>query len=142
MKCISIAELREQVFRGTPDLREHITFTGVIIVLLDENGNIESIHHPPPLFTFPRAYTSTKLAQSMLDPNNLLPPDKQFSSVTFARSSVQAAFSSQSPPGIPAPTEFVRYVCVIITKWQREWRHRDQLHGEGSRIHSRAWSEC
>jgi hypothetical protein len=60
MKCLAQHAYREEVYRLTPDLREHVSLYPVVIVLLDEDGSIESIHHPPPLFIFPRAYVSIK----------------------------------------------------------------------------------
>jgi hypothetical protein len=112
MKCLTQEQYREEAYRVTSDLREHVSYLPVVIVLLDEEGNIEGIHHPPGLFIYPRAYVTTKFAESALDPRNAVESD--LSSVVFRREAQADDFVRSHPPRykLPLKGEFPRYVSA------------------------------
>jgi hypothetical protein len=107
MKCLTQDQFRREVRRLTSTIREHVTMFPVVVILLDFDGEIEAIHHVPPLWVFPRKYTSTKSAESALDPANQRP---DLNRLNFTKST--GSRFSKSPPGIPAPKEFRRYVSA------------------------------
>jgi hypothetical protein len=96
------------VFRETSELREHVTLLPPILVLLDTEGAIEAIHHLTPLWVFPREYVSSRFAESVLDPANV---DVEVLNA-LQRQARGALKFKQSPPGIPAPSEFPRFVAA------------------------------
>ena len=110
VKCLALAKYREEVYRYASKQREHITMLPPVAVLLDDEGEIESIHHMSPLFVFPRKYVNTKFAESTLDPANKLPTN-----LMEKHDLVRRGFIKESPHGIPAPTPFERYVAASTT---------------------------
>jgi hypothetical protein len=112
LKCLTQEEYREEVYRDTAELREHVSITPVIVVLLTKEGKVESIHHAPPLFTYPRKHVLLNFADSILDPENQLPAAELHSRLTFARAATATDFTAKSPKGIPAPSDFPRYVSA------------------------------
>jgi hypothetical protein len=107
MKCLTQQQSRREVRRLVSAIREHVTMVPVVVIIRDLDGELEAIHHVPPLWVFPRKYTSTKSAESALDPANQRP---DLNRLTFARAK-QNQFP-RSPPGIPTPQEFPRYVAA------------------------------
>ena len=107
VKCISQAQYRNEVYRTTSELRDHITVLPFTALILDDQSEIKEIHHLPPLFIFARKYVGTKLADSTLDPANHLPNNCTMSSKWGSK---QFARNHQST--VPAPTHFERFVAA------------------------------
>ena len=105
VECLALEMYRNEVYRYASGAREHITIFPPVLVILDDKGEIESIHHMGPLFVYPRKYTSTKFAESTLDPANQRTDDP----IVFRKRGAKAF--AKSPRGIPAPTEFPRYAA-------------------------------
>lgn len=78
----------------------------VVLILLDDQGEIESIRHLTPLWVFPRTYVLTKFAESQMDPAN------QVAKLNSIKSPRGSGRHLKSPPGLPAPTTFKRYVAA------------------------------
>jgi len=73
IKTISQKRYRQEVFRKTSTLREHISVLPFIVLKLKWEGNtctIASAHRMKPLFVLPRAHLNTRMAESILDPAN------------------------------------------------------------------------
>jgi hypothetical protein len=105
VKCLSQEKYRNEVFRTSSNVREHVTLLPPVLVMLDEDGKIEAIHHLTPLFVFPRQYVNTKTAMSRLDPAN-----RKSSLNLLQEASRGYAKFAASPPGLPAPSAFPRFV--------------------------------
>jgi hypothetical protein len=74
IKTLSQQQYRQEVFRKTSTLREHITVLPFIVLKLKWDGTackIVSVHRLKPLFVLPRTYLSTRMAESILDPANV-----------------------------------------------------------------------
>jgi hypothetical protein len=105
VKCLTQAQYREEVFRQTSSVRDHVTLLPPVIAKLAKGGGF-SVHHLTPLFVFARKYVSTKLASSKLDPANL---KKDLNDIVVGKYGHKAF--AKSPPNIPAPQTFKRYVA-------------------------------
>jgi len=112
MQCLAQARFREEVYRETGDCREHVSMLPIIILLIGEDGLVESVHHTPPLIVHPREYVATTLASSSVDPDNAQEDPEVLNSVQFVRQQSQLAYQQKSPKGIPEPTTFERYVAA------------------------------
>ena len=95
------------MFRETPEERKHITLLPPVLVFLDNEGVIESIHHLTPLWVFASEYVGSKLADSALDPENI-----DIEALNALQSLQRGALRfAQSPPGIPKPARCKRMVA-------------------------------
>jgi hypothetical protein len=104
VKCLTQAQYREEVFRQTSSVRDHVTLLPPVVVKLAKGGGV-SAHHLTPLFVFARKYVNTKLASSKLDPGNLR---EDYNAIVVGKYGHKAF--AKSPANIPAPTTFDRYV--------------------------------
>ena len=93
-------EFRQNCYRTSSNVREHVTISPPTAMLKDGSGIIF-----PPMFTFPKKYVSTALAASALDPSNRLEDSRH--TVLRGPSKVK-----HHPTGLPPPTEFPRYVAA------------------------------
>ena len=75
MKVLVSKEHRQEAYRETPDVREHVTVTSVIAVAPSDGTSAGPVAHRfSPLFTYPRKYLSTRMALSKLNPTNIATP--------------------------------------------------------------------
>lgn len=105
MKCLTLETYREECYRLTSAVREHITLLPPLLVSLKPAEDASQKHirpakkisRCPPLWVFVGKYITTKHVSSTLDPANLRPVN--------AVSSMRASrrFSSQHPSSLPAP---------------------------------------
>ena len=108
LRVVTTAEFRQETFRYGSAIQDHITILPPILVIVDaENQSILNIHHLPPLFVFPRKHVLTSFAQSLLDPSNR--HDEKKNAFNIHRGGHKKV---NAPPGLPAPTEFKRFVAA------------------------------
>jgi hypothetical protein len=106
-KCLSQAQYRQEVFRVVSNVRRHITILPPVLVLVNDEGGIEAIHHMPPLFVHARQQVGTKLAQAQTDPSIA---SRALNRIKTSRA--QNKLFRKSPHGIPPPTRFKRFVAA------------------------------
>jgi hypothetical protein len=105
--CLSQQQFREEVYRATSNVREHVTLLPPVLVILGDNGHVAAIHHLTPLFVYPRKYVSTRMAQSAIDPANLRESNNELTH--FSRGAKRFQIS---PQDLPTPLDFPRYVAA------------------------------
>lgn len=107
-KCVSQQQYRQDVMRITSDVRDHITLLYGVVALLDADGLVTSTHRLLPMFVYSRKYVSTRLANSQLDPDNILSKNPN-----VLMSGTAAKFLGKTGPALlPRIARFPRLVAA------------------------------